>query len=48
MKEFIGNCSICRKELYCFDGFLNGIILEHNQLLICFDCEKKEKVEKAE
>ncbi|MFD2445801.1 hypothetical protein ACFSO7_17725 [Bacillus sp. CGMCC 1.16607] len=37
MKELIGKCSICQKELFCLDGFFNGIILETKELL-CFDC----------
>jgi hypothetical protein len=42
LKELIGCCSICGKELYCLDGFFNGVILE-NKELICFECEEVEK-----
>jgi hypothetical protein len=42
MQELVGKCKSCGKDIYCLDGFLNGI---HNddQHLICFDCEKKEE-----
>ncbi|WP_459994017.1 hypothetical protein [Priestia megaterium] len=26
MEEFIGSCTICKKEIYCINGFLNGLI----------------------
>lgn len=44
MKELIGYCSICRKELYCLDGFFNGVILD-NKELVCFECAEGEKEE---
>ncbi len=45
MREYIGTCSCCCKEIFCFDGFLNGVFTEDKKL-ICFDCEEKDKKEK--
>lgn len=42
MQELVGKCKSCGKEIYCLDGFLNGIHT-NDQQLICFDCEKKEE-----
>ncbi|WP_180960286.1 hypothetical protein [Neobacillus cucumis] len=37
MKELVGVCSECGKEVYCLDGFLNGVHTP-NKELYCFDC----------
>ncbi|MDQ0299517.1 hypothetical protein J2S78_001937 [Salibacterium salarium] len=37
MKEVVGECSVCGKEILCMDGFLNGVISKHERLY-CFDC----------
>ncbi|MFS0783091.1 hypothetical protein [Bacillus sp. 1P06AnD] len=37
MRELIGYCCVCKKELFCLDGFFNGIIEEGQ--LFCFDCD---------
>lgn len=43
MRELVGVCQECKKEIYCENGFLNGIV-EANGELKCFGCdEKKEK-----
>lgn len=43
MREFIGNCADCGKDLYCLDGFFYGILTKENNIL-CFDChENREK-----
>ncbi|WP_173918298.1 hypothetical protein [Halobacillus sp. Marseille-Q1614] len=42
MREPVGKCVLCDKEVHCEDGFLNGVIGE-DQKLRCFDCEEKEK-----
>jgi hypothetical protein len=43
MRELIGSCCVCGKQLYCLDGFFNGIYTENNKT-ICFDCsEEREK-----
>ncbi|WP_462411985.1 hypothetical protein [Neobacillus sp. Marseille-QA0830] len=39
MKEFIGNCSCCNKEIFCLDGFFNGILTETKEIY-CFDCHE--------
>ncbi|MET1032195.1 hypothetical protein [Domibacillus tundrae] len=36
MKELIGQCAACGKDVYCLDGFLNGVKAEEE--LLCFDC----------
>ncbi|SUV07408.1 Uncharacterised protein [Cytobacillus firmus] len=28
MKELVGCCAVCGKDLYCLDGFFNGV---HNE-----------------
>ncbi|SDH37831.1 hypothetical protein [Alteribacillus bidgolensis] len=43
MKEKVGNCTVCGKEVFCLNGFLNGV-LDNQKNLFCFLCiEKKEK-----
>lgn len=37
MKELVGICHICKKDVYCLDGFLNGIIDDEGQLT-CLAC----------
>ncbi len=41
MKELVGTCTICQKEIYCLDGFLNGIF--QNEKLYCFNCFEEKK-----
>jgi hypothetical protein len=36
MKELVGNCCECKKEIYCLDGFLNGVVKDKN--IYCFEC----------
>jgi hypothetical protein len=43
MKELVGRCSCCGKELFCFDGFFNGVYTKDKKI-ICFDCETKFKL----
>lgn len=38
MKELVGSYNECGKEIYCLEGFLNGVS-DHGKLL-CFECEK--------
>jgi hypothetical protein len=38
MKELVGSCVRCVHDVYCTDGFLNGIVLENNNIL-CFNCK---------
>jgi hypothetical protein len=37
MKELVGNCTKCGKEIFCLDGFFNGVHVDGNQIH-CFDC----------
>ncbi|GAB7388132.1 hypothetical protein BSNK01_19690 [Bacillaceae bacterium] len=37
MIEFIGNCAACGAEIYCRDGFLDGIVNEEGKAY-CFGC----------
>jgi hypothetical protein len=46
MKEPVGQCSSCKKDLYCLEGFFNGIILD-NKELICFDCHEMIKIKNS-
>jgi hypothetical protein len=41
MKELVGYCTKCGKEIFCLDGFFNGVHLDGNQIY-CFDCVEKE------
>ncbi|MFC0188656.1 hypothetical protein ACFFJY_10185 [Fictibacillus aquaticus] len=41
MKELVGNCWICGKEVFCLDGFLNGVA--ENGKVCCFNCSKEMK-----
>ncbi|MBM7692591.1 hypothetical protein JOC77_002021 [Peribacillus deserti] len=35
--ELAGICSVCGKEIYCRDGFLDGVIDQKSGLL-CYAC----------
>ncbi|MDM5337798.1 hypothetical protein QUF84_11260 [Fictibacillus enclensis] len=39
MKELVGNCSQCKKPVYCLEGFLNGVHV--NGTLLCFSCSEE-------
>ncbi|WP_363321618.1 hypothetical protein [Polycladomyces subterraneus] len=41
MRELVGPCVCCAKDVYCTDGFLNGIVDEGK--ILCFDCQEKRK-----
>lgn len=45
MRELVGYCSVCKKEIFCRDGFLDGVV-DSNGNLLCFDCSNNEKSEK--
>ncbi|MFJ5715787.1 hypothetical protein [Neobacillus sp. NPDC093127] len=40
MRELIGTCKSCDKEIYCLDGFFNGVITEEKENY-CFECYEK-------
>ncbi|MEH7075517.1 hypothetical protein [Neobacillus drentensis] len=43
MNELIGKCKCCCKEIYCLDGFFNGVHTEEKELY-CFECHESLKV----
>jgi len=45
MRELIGPCTNCGKDVYCRDGFLEGVYIDRK--LFCFACaDEKAKEEK--
>jgi hypothetical protein len=46
MKELVGFCKHCSREVFCLDGFFNGVLTEEKEIF-CFEChtmmEKKEE-----
>ncbi|GGE07322.1 hypothetical protein GCM10011571_05730 [Marinithermofilum abyssi] len=42
MKELVGMCTGCGREVYCLNGFLNGVVDEEKRLW-CTACEEKPK-----
>ncbi|MFS0864216.1 hypothetical protein [Fredinandcohnia sp. 179-A 10B2 NHS] len=42
MKELVGNCSDCGKEIYCLEGFINGVVSDDKKELRCFVCADSE------
>ncbi|WP_159439892.1 hypothetical protein [Bacillus sinesaloumensis] len=41
MKELVSTCIVCKKEIYCLDGFINGVVSEDKQGILCFDCAEE-------
>jgi hypothetical protein len=37
MKELVGYCTKCLKEIYCLDGFFNGVQSDDRKMY-CFEC----------
>jgi len=37
MRELVGTCKACQREIYCLDGFLNGVVTNDNEIY-CFEC----------
>lgn len=37
LRELVGTCSCCNKEVYCLDGFLNGV-LSDEKYIYCMEC----------
>ncbi|MGG1675197.1 hypothetical protein ACIFOT_05510 [Neobacillus sp. NRS-1170] len=46
MAELVGECAGCKKDIYCLDGFLNGVVTKDKEIF-CFECidsnDEKEK-----
>lgn len=38
MREYVGQCGVCGRAIYCEDGFLNGFT-DHEGKLSCYDGE---------
>ncbi|WP_275425436.1 hypothetical protein [Bacillus sp. CGMCC 1.16541] len=36
MKELVGTCQQCGKDVYCCDGFLDGVVAKEG--ITCFSC----------
>lgn len=43
MKELVGSCVSCGRDLFCIDGFFEGFILDDKNL--CINCYEKKKKE---
>ena len=37
MQELVGYCISCNKQVFCQDGFINGVVMEDKRLM-CFAC----------
>ncbi|WP_419956304.1 hypothetical protein ACN6MT_14330 [Neobacillus niacini] len=44
MKELIGHCTTCDKEIYCLDGFFNGVQSDDRKIY-CFECYESNQKE---
>jgi hypothetical protein len=47
MKEHVGLCHMCNKDIFCLDGFLNGMVDDEGRLT-CFDCSNLKKGNRLE
>jgi len=43
MKELVGQCRVCGKDVYCRDGFLDGVVQE-NSFVLCFECDSNSRI----
>jgi hypothetical protein len=46
LKEYVGECQICGKEVYCLDGFIDGVVNKDG--VICFSCVDKGEMQENE
>ncbi|WP_421382264.1 hypothetical protein ACOJQI_22275 [Bacillus salacetis] len=46
MKEYIGDCQVCSKQVYCLDGFFNGVHEPETNTIICFECTEETEEKK--
>ena len=46
MKELVGSCVQCGTDVFCHDGFINGVVTENG--VICFTCQEKNEQLKKE
>jgi hypothetical protein len=40
--EWVGRCTVCDKDVYCRDGFLDGVVAGSPGVLYCHDCYEKQ------
>ncbi|NRD80521.1 hypothetical protein HPT25_24670 [Bacillus sp. BRMEA1] len=45
MKELVSVCNCCGKNIYCLDGFFNGVITDQKETY-CFECYETIETEK--
>jgi hypothetical protein len=43
MRELVGACTCCNKDIFCLDGFFNGVITDEKEIY-CFDCYKIKEI----
>lgn len=43
MRELVGSCIRCKKDVFCTDGFFNGYVLEKHNIL-CFECKEEDRL----
>ncbi|MBP1931183.1 hypothetical protein [Ammoniphilus resinae] len=41
MRELVGTCKDCGREVYCTDGFFNGVVEPEG--VTCFSCRDHEE-----
>ncbi|SDD79013.1 hypothetical protein SAMN04488126_101100 [Bhargavaea beijingensis] len=41
MRELVGTCESCGRDVFCLDGFLNGV--SEAGRLECFECADREE-----
>lgn len=40
LRELVSLCKCCKKDVYCIDGFFNGVHTEEKEIY-CFECYEK-------
>ncbi|WP_338447854.1 hypothetical protein R4Z09_16560 [Niallia oryzisoli] len=40
MKELVSTCCECGKDIYCLNGFFNGVLTDDKKTL-CYDCAEE-------
>lgn len=43
MVEKVGECAVCKKIIYCNNGFLDGIIIDSE--VYCFKCAENNEAQ---
>ncbi|WHX99044.1 hypothetical protein [Neobacillus sp. DY30] len=42
MKELVGHCITCSKEIFCLEGFFNGVLADDRKMY-CYECYESNK-----